>query len=149
MEQPGATAYEALVLLRPLDDFDIPSALLHCRDSSIAFVAALSWYCFTSSPGHQSESEALERQSGLDRRITRQSRHAVEVVVVAGQHPESAVLHHSHDEGVAAQETVALAQRSSCLDQGQADRQNLDAKTRDIQDGLAKLHEFLNLGWLL
>jgi hypothetical protein len=50
MNQARAAANEAVIFLRPFDDFYVSSSSIHDLDSSIAFVTARSWYFFASSP---------------------------------------------------------------------------------------------------
>jgi hypothetical protein len=50
VEEARATAYEALIVLGPFNDFYVSSSSIHDLDSSIALLTARSWYVVALSP---------------------------------------------------------------------------------------------------
>ena len=73
--------------------------------------------------------------------VTRQPRHAVEVIVSAGKMHKAVVAHDGYHERVAAEQFGLLADSGGPGNVVQVDRQDLDAEARDFIDRQAKLAE--------
>ena len=49
-DNPRALANEALIFIRPFHQLNVPSTVVHDRDSSMIFLTSRSWYGLASSP---------------------------------------------------------------------------------------------------